>query len=69
MALGSLIAIHDFGAGEIAELKPIKGATIMVPFGSDRLISFDMTAKNFASRYPMVCWMTQIWVIKLAGII
>ena len=29
--LGSLIAIHDFGAGEIAELAPRKGSTIMVP--------------------------------------
>ena len=44
--LGSLIAIHDFGAGEIAELVPRKGPTIMVPFGGDRLIAVDMAAKE-----------------------
>ncbi len=44
--LGRLVAIHDFGAGEIAELAPGKGPTIMVPFGGDRLIAVDIEAKE-----------------------
>ena len=50
--LGSLIAIHDFGAGEIAELAPRKGSTIMVPFGGDRLIAVDMVAKELRLLVP-----------------
>ena len=50
--LGSLVAIHDFGAGEIAELAPRKGSTIMVPFGGDRLIAVDMEAKELCVLVP-----------------
>jgi 16S rRNA processing protein RimM len=50
--LGSLIAIHDFGAGEIAELAPRKGPTIMVPFGGDRLIAVDPVAKELCLAVP-----------------
>ena len=50
--LGSLLAIHDFGAGEVAELAPRKGSTIMVPFGGDRLIAVDMAAKQLCLSVP-----------------
>ena len=50
--LGRLIAIHDFGAGEIAELAPRKGSTIMVPFGGDRIIAVDMVAKELCVSVP-----------------
>ena len=50
--LGSLLAIHDFGAGEVAELAPRKGSTIMVPFGGDRLIAVDMVAKELCLSVP-----------------
>ena len=50
--LGSLLAIHDFGAGEVAELAPCKGPTIMVPFGGDRLIAVDMEAKELCVLVP-----------------
>lgn len=50
--LGSLAAIHDFGAGEIAELAPDKGPTIMVPFGGDRIIAVDMAAKVLCLSVP-----------------
>ena len=50
--LGILIAIHDFGAGEIAELAPRKGSTIMVPFGVGRLIAVDMAAKELCLSVP-----------------
>ena len=51
-ALGSLLAIHDFGAGEVAELAPRKGPTIMVPFGGDRLIAVDVAAKELCLSVP-----------------
>ena len=50
--LGSLFAIHNFGAGDIAELAPDRGPTIMVPFGSDRLIRIDMKAKELCLLVP-----------------
>ena len=51
-SLGSLLAIHDFGAGEIAELAPRKGSTIMVPFGGDRLIAVDIAAQEICLSVP-----------------
>ena len=51
-SLGSLVAIHDFGAGEIAELAPRSGSTIMLPFGDDRLISVDMVARELCLSVP-----------------
>ena len=50
--LGNLVAIHDFGAGEIAELSTGNGSTIMVPFGGDYLIAIDMTAKEICLFVP-----------------
>jgi 16S rRNA processing protein RimM len=50
--LGTLLAIHDFGAGEIAELSPDNGPTIMLPFGVGRLIAVDMEAKEICLSVP-----------------
>ncbi len=50
--LGNLVAIHDFGAGEIAELANNKGSTIMVPFGGDHLTEVDMTANEISLSVP-----------------
>jgi 16S rRNA processing protein RimM len=50
--LGKLIAIHDFGAGEIAELAVESGPTIMVPFGGDRLLAVDIMAKTIDLSVP-----------------
>ena len=50
--LGKLIAIHDFGAGEIAELAGESGPTIMVPFGGERLLAVDMAAKKIDLSVP-----------------
>ena len=51
-SLGILVAIHDFGAGEIAELAPQKSPTIMVPFGGDSLIGVDIAAKELCLSVP-----------------
>ena len=50
--IGSLIAIHDFGAGEVAELASATGPTVMVPFGGDRLITVDLVAKELTLSVP-----------------
>ncbi len=50
--LGILVAIHDFGAGEVAELAPQKGSNIMVPFSRNRLIAVDMVAKEIGLSVP-----------------
>ena len=50
--IGSLVAIHDFGAGEIAELAPDEGPTIMVPFDGNRIIAVDMKAREFCLSVP-----------------
>ena len=50
--LGTLIAIHNFGAGEVAELAPNRGPTIMVPFAGDRLMEADMEAKELCLFVP-----------------
>ena len=51
-SLGNLIAIHDFGAGEIAELAGETGPTIMVPFGGERLLAVNMAAKTINLAVP-----------------
>ena len=50
--IGILVAIHDFGAGDIAEVSPYRGPTIMVPFGGTRLIRIDMDAKEICLFVP-----------------
>ena len=50
--LGNLVAIHDFGAGEIAEIATGNGPTIMVPFGVDHIIKVDAAAKEICLTVP-----------------
>ena len=50
--IGSLVAIHNFGAGDIAELALDRGTTIMIPFGGDRLIRINMEAKELCLLVP-----------------
>ena len=40
--LGRIVALHDFGAGEIAEVKPVSGATVMLPFGPEFVPEIDL---------------------------
>ena len=44
-AIGTVIAIHDFGAGEIVEIKLVEDADpVMVPFTSDDFPDVDLEA-------------------------
>jgi 16S rRNA processing protein RimM len=40
-ALGRIAAIHDFGAGNVVEILPPQGASIMLPFGGAVLVAIE----------------------------
>jgi len=42
--LGRLVALHDFGAGEIAEVKPPRGPSLMLPFDPAFVPRIDVAA-------------------------
>ena len=39
--LGEVIGLHDFGAGELIELRPPTGPTLFLPFGGKGLVEID----------------------------
>jgi 16S rRNA processing protein RimM len=41
-AVGVVIAFHDFGAGEVIEIRPARGATVMIPFSEAAVPEIDM---------------------------
>jgi 16S rRNA processing protein RimM len=43
-ALGTVIAIHNFGAGDLIEIKPQCGPTVMVPFTDAVVPTIDLAA-------------------------
>lgn len=45
-ALGRIIAIHDFGGGEIVEVKPASGPTLMLPFAANFVVTIDLEARR-----------------------
>lgn len=42
--LGTVVAVLDFGAGELLELKPAEGKTVLVPFNVDTVPDIDLDA-------------------------
>ena len=40
--LGEVIGLHDFGAGELIELRPPTGPTLLLPFGGKGLVEIDL---------------------------
>ena len=46
-ALGTVKAIHNFGAGDIIEIAPADGSTpLMVPFNQDAVPTVDLKGKR-----------------------
>ena len=45
---GEVVAVHDFGAGEVLELKPPKGRTVMIPFSEAAVPTIDVEAGTLA---------------------
>ncbi|MGB1862834.1 MAG: ribosome maturation factor RimM [Candidatus Puniceispirillum sp.] len=41
-ALGCIAAIHDFGAGNVVEIEPPQGASLMLPFGGAALVAIEL---------------------------
>ncbi|MGB2294946.1 MAG: ribosome maturation factor RimM [Candidatus Puniceispirillum sp.] len=41
-ALGCIAAIHDFGAGNVVEIEPPQGASVMLPFGGAALVAIEL---------------------------
>lgn len=41
-ALGKIAAIHDFGAGDVVEIMPTYGTSIMLPFGGAALLAIEL---------------------------
>ena len=50
--LGRIVALHDFGAGEIAEVGPVKGPTLMLPFGPEFVSQIDLAAARVVLTVP-----------------
>ena len=50
--LGTLVALHDFGAGEIVEVRPAQGPTLMVPFDADFVPDIDLVARRVVVAPP-----------------
>ena len=51
-SLGSVVALHDFGAGEIAEVKPPRGPTLMSPFDPAFVPDIDLEARRVVVAPP-----------------
>lgn len=39
--VGTIVAFHDFGAGEVVEIKPERGPTVMIPFSEAAVPEID----------------------------
>ena len=45
-AFGTIIKIENFGAGDLLEIKPVKGASYYVPFTKTNVPSVDIAKKE-----------------------
>jgi 16S rRNA processing protein RimM len=50
--LGRVIAIHNFGAGDIIEIAPAKGATMMLPFTNAVVPTVDLAGGRVVIELP-----------------
>ena len=41
-SLGEVVALYNFGAGEIVEVKPVSGPSLMLPFEGESVVSVDV---------------------------
>jgi 16S rRNA processing protein RimM len=51
-ALGTVLAIHNFGAGDIVEIKPPQGATLLLPFTETVVPKIDLKARRMTIVLP-----------------
>jgi 16S rRNA processing protein RimM len=50
--LGSVIAIHNFGAGDIIEIAPPQGATMLLPFSNAVVPTVDLAGRRVVIELP-----------------
>jgi 16S rRNA processing protein RimM len=51
-ALGTVIAVHDFGAGDLLEIAPRRGATLLVPFTKALVPEIDLAGRRLIAIPP-----------------
>ncbi|WP_459162098.1 ribosome maturation factor RimM [Bradyrhizobium japonicum] len=51
-ALGRVLAIHNFGAGDIIEIAPLKGTTMLLPFSNAVVPEVDLTGGRVVIALP-----------------
>jgi 16S rRNA processing protein RimM len=51
-ALGRVLAIHNFGAGDIIEISPLKGATMLLPFSNAVVPEVDLAGGRVVISLP-----------------
>jgi 16S rRNA processing protein RimM len=51
-ALGSVVAVHNFGAGDLLELKPASGKTVLIPFTAACVPQVDIDGKRLVIDPP-----------------
>ena len=50
--LGEVVALYNFGAGEIIEVKPAYGISVMLPFAGEYLVSVDIPNRRVVLAPP-----------------
>jgi 16S rRNA processing protein RimM len=50
--LGRVVAIHNFGAGDIIEIAPVKGATMLLPFTNAVVPTVDLAGGRVVIELP-----------------
>jgi 16S rRNA processing protein RimM len=50
--IGRVIAIHNFGAGDIIEIAPLQGSTLLLPFTNAVVPSVDLAAGHVVIELP-----------------
>jgi 16S rRNA processing protein RimM len=51
-ALGTVIAVHNFGAGDLLEIAPARGETLLLPFTAEVAPEIDIAAKRIVIDPP-----------------
>ena len=50
--IGAVTGLHDFGAGELIEIRPPKGPTVMLPFEGDYITNIDFDGGRIVLNPP-----------------
>lgn len=50
--IGRVRAIHDFGAGDVLDIKPVKGSAVMLPFTRDAVPEVDVAGGRLVVVLP-----------------